>query len=340
MLIGISGTLFSDVEIVGQALSEIYDAPWLDVETLGGWDTLLDYGTKNFTKSYVVQGIDSMVILEKLAKRPFFVHIAVDCTLARRLENWRNALNDGTNVVVNGGSKGKDHDPLNCHSIEQILESMDFFDYAKEDSLTSINERSLIKVVFHSTVPFESVKKQLYEQLNNVIDSKSLTAPLRPCWDTYFMKLANLAASRANCMKRRVGCVIVRDCRVVATGYNGTPRNMKNCNQGGCSRCNDGDDKSLHTCLCLHAEENALLEAGRDRVGPNAILYCDTCPCLTCSVKIVQTGIKEVVYSHSYRMDEQSLKVLRDGKVTVRQHKLIDERTTIHIGRTDISVPR
>ena len=154
--------------------------------------------------------------------------------------------------------------------------------------------------------------RQLRGQLQSVIDETSLTAPLRPAWDTYFMKLANLAASRANCMKRRVGCVVVRDCRVIATGYNGTPRYMTNCNQNGCPRCNDGED-SLHTCLCLHAEENALLEAGRDRVGKNAILYCDTCPCLTCSVKIVQTGIKEVVYSNSYRMDEQSLQVLKDG---------------------------
>ncbi|CDO93644.1 unnamed protein product [Kluyveromyces dobzhanskii CBS 2104] len=339
MLIGISGTLFSDVEIVGQALSEIYDATLLHVESLGGWDGLLDYGTKNFMKNHVVHGIDSVEILEMLGKRPFFVHIAVDCTLRRRLENWRNALNGGTNGAVKVGeggfSNGEKHEPLDFHSIEHILNSMDFHNYSKEDSLISVNERSLIKVVIHSSLPFDTVKQQLQEQLQNVIDSKSCTAPLRPCWDTYFMKLANLAASRANCMKRRVGCVIVRDCRVVATGYNGTPRNTQNCNLGGCARCNEGDDKSLHTCLCLHAEENALLEAGRDRIGPNAILYCDTCPCLTCSVKIVQTGIKEVVYSHSYRMDEQSLRILRDGKVIVRQHKLIDERTTMHIGKTD-----
>ena len=57
---------------------------------------------------------------------------------------------------------------------------------------------------------------------------------LRPTWDQYFMQLASLAAQRSNCMKRRVGCVIVRDRRVISTGYNGTPRNIKNCNEGGC----------------------------------------------------------------------------------------------------------
>ena len=57
---------------------------------------------------------------------------------------------------------------------------------------------------------------------------------LRPSWDQYFMQLASLAAQRSNCMKRRVGCVLVREQRVISTGYNGTPRNLKNCNEGGC----------------------------------------------------------------------------------------------------------
>ena len=58
---------------------------------------------------------------------------------------------------------------------------------------------------------------------------------LRPDWDEYFMHLASLAAQRSNCMKRRVGCVLVRERRVISTGYNGTPRNLKNCNEGGCT---------------------------------------------------------------------------------------------------------
>lgn len=59
---------------------------------------------------------------------------------------------------------------------------------------------------------------------------------LRPDWDQYFMQLASLAAQRSNCMKRRVGCVLVRERRVISTGYNGTPRHLKNCNEGGCMR--------------------------------------------------------------------------------------------------------
>ncbi|TGO87876.1 hypothetical protein BPOR_0198g00120 [Botrytis porri] len=144
---------------------------------------------------------------------------------------------------------------------------------------------------------------------------------LRPSWDQFFMQLASLAAQRSNCMKRRVGCVLVREKRVISTGYNGTPRGLLNCGEGGCSRCNEGQGSGvgLGTCLCLHAEENALLEAGRERVRENAILYCDTCPCLTCSIKIVQVGISEVVYSQGYSMDAETAAVFGQAGIKLRQ---------------------
>ncbi|KAL5401035.1 hypothetical protein PMIN06_012371 [Paraphaeosphaeria minitans] len=146
-------------------------------------------------------------------------------------------------------------------------------------------------------------------------------ARLRPSWDQYFMQLADLAAHRSNCMKRRVGCVIVREKRVISTGYNGTPRGMMNCSEGGCPRCNTAakGGVDLSTCLCLHAEENALLEAGRDRIGATSILYCNTCPCLTCSVKITQVGISEVVYNQGYMVDTQTAKIFAESGVRLRQ---------------------
>ncbi|BGP38541.1 Deoxycytidine monophosphate (dCMP) deaminase [Rhodotorula kratochvilovae] len=167
-----------------------------------------------------------------------------------------------------------------------------------------------------------------------------LAETLRPSWDTYFMLLASLASLRSNCMKRRVGAVLVRDKRVVSTGYNGTPRGVRNCGEGGCGRCNSHGDglggegpasgggmsrvgEALDECLCLHAEENALLEAGRERVSgggtEGAVLYCNTCPCLRCTVKIVQCGVKEVIYSLSYSMDSASRRVMEEAGVVLRQ---------------------
>lgn len=105
-------------------------------------------------------------------------------------------------------------------------------------------------------------------------------ARLRPSWDTYFLSLCTLASLRSNCMKRRVGAVLVRSNRVLSTGYNGTPRGLRNCSEGGCARCNAGAEggTKLDECLCLHAEENALLECGRERGGAEGtVLYCNTC---------------------------------------------------------------
>lgn len=69
----------------------------------------------------------------------------------------------------------------------------------------------------------------------------------------------------------------------------------------------------------MHAEENALLEAGRERIREDSVLYCDTCPCLTCSIKISQVGIKEVVYSKSFYMDNETAAVFREAGVQFRQ---------------------
>ncbi|EGY13362.1 deoxycytidylate deaminase [Verticillium dahliae VdLs.17] len=91
---------------------------------------------------------------------------------------------------------------------------------------------------------------------------------------------------------------------------------------GGCPRCNDGGGASgagLATCLCIHAEENALLEAGRERIRDGAVLYCDTCPCLTCSIKVCQVGIREVVYAQGYSMDIETAAVFREAGVKLRQ---------------------
>ncbi|OCH94750.1 hypothetical protein OBBRIDRAFT_810330 [Obba rivulosa] len=151
---------------------------------------------------------------------------------------------------------------------------------------------------------------------------------LRPGWDTYFMQLATLASHRSNCMKRRVGAILVRNKRIVATGYNGTPRGLRNCNEGGCTRCNSASEIS-DECVCLHAEENALLEAGRERVGDGAVLYCNTCPCLKCTIKIIQTGIKEVVYNLSYKVDDASAALFRQAGVTIRRHAAPSQNTLI-----------
>lgn len=306
MLVGVSGTKFCGCEDVINLLVDHFHFELLD--HLDNPDEILDYATKNYTENSVIF-LEKLSLLEKLEKRPFFVHLSIDASITTRVALYRK-VNNAESL------------PLG-----QIVQAIDEHDFRPEG--IKLREKSHLKFKIVNEDHGErrkSLISNITTQLKILDNKRKERAPLmRPSWDSYFMKLATLAASRSNCMKRRVGCVIVRECRVIATGYNGTPRHLTNCFNGGCPRCNDGDSRNLHTCLCLHAEENALLEAGRDRVGQNATLYCDTCPCLTCSVKIVQTGISEVVYSQTYRMDEESFKVLKNAGITVRQFSFMDE---------------
>ncbi|QLG74149.1 hypothetical protein HG535_0G00340 [Zygotorulaspora mrakii] len=311
MLVAVSGTKFSGVDVTIQVLVEDHGFKMLDHNE--NEEKILDYATKFYQTNMVIR-CEKLKLLNVLEKRPFFVHLSIDASLHLRVSLIQKELQE--------------------FNIENFIDIIDRFDYDPDSIKLREQAHFKFKIVDKdiTTLRFR-LSKSMGEQLQMLqnTNSKELKPPLRPDWDTYFMKLATLAASRSNCMKRRVGCVIVRDRRVIATGYNGTPRHLTNCFNGGCPRCNSGDSHSLHSCLCLHAEENALLEAGRDRIGPNAILYCDTCPCLTCSVKIVQTGIREVVYSQTYRMDEESLKVLKAGGVRIRQFSFAQEPRIINV---------
>lgn len=102
-------------------------------------------------------------------------------------------------------------------------------------------------------------------------------------------------------MKRAVGAVIVKDNRIVATGYNGTPFNHKNCNEGGCPRCNSNQPANvgLDECFCIHAEENAVILGGRAKTN-GGTCYATTFPCLMCAKNLVQAGIKRIVFDRVY----------------------------------------
>ena len=124
-----------------------------------------------------------------------------------------------------------------------------------------------------------------------------------PSWDEYFMAIAHVVASRSTCNRRQVAAVIVKDNRIISTGYTGTPRGITNCNEGGCPRCNSTvpSGKSLDECLCSHAEENAITQAAYHGISvKGATLYTTFSPCLICAKMIINSGIACVVYNDCY----------------------------------------
>src|SRR5262245_37132530 len=161
---------------------------------------------------------------------------------------------------------------------------------------------------------------QLHEQLQRLL--RANLAFERPDWDDYFMNIARVVAARSNCVKRKVAAVITVDRRIIATGYNGTPRGVTNCNEGGCPRCNSfapgGAD--LGECLCSHAEENAITQSAYHGVSARGgTIYTTLCPCLMCTKMIINSGIGEVVYRAEYPLGDVSLRLLREAGVKVRQ---------------------
>ncbi len=147
------------------------------------------------------------------------------------------------------------------------------------------------------------------------------TSPKRPGWDVYFMDIAHVVKTRSNCSRRQVAAVVVRDHRIISTGYNGTPRGIRNCSEGGCPRCAgtapSGSD--LDECICCHAEENAITQAACYGIAlQGAVVYSTMSPCLTCAKMIINAGIREVIYDEEYRFNEQTRKLLHEGEVRFR----------------------
>jgi dCMP deaminase len=147
----------------------------------------------------------------------------------------------------------------------------------------------------------------------------------RPGWDEYFMKMAQVAALRSNCAKRKVAAVIVREKRVISTGYNGTPRGTKNCFEGGCPRCNElaPSGTKLEECLCSHGEENAITQAAYHGVSlARATIYTTFAPCLMCTKMIINSGLHEVVYNMAYPLNDTSFKLFKEAGVVCRKLKV------------------
>ncbi len=167
---------------------------------------------------------------------------------------------------------------------------------------------------------------RLHDQINATLAELSDEFKLiRPSWDEYFMSIAKVVATRSNCMKRKVAAIIVKDKRIVSTGYNGTPRGIKNCSDGGCPRCNNFTEsgKGLEDCVCSHGEENAIVQAAYHGISiKNTTIYTTFSPCIMCTKMIINAGIKEVVYNVDYPVARVPMELLEEAGIKVRQHKI------------------
>jgi len=145
----------------------------------------------------------------------------------------------------------------------------------------------------------------------------------RPSWDEYFMRIAILAATRSTCLRRQVGAVLVKDKRVLATGYNGSPAGLEHCLDIGCLREELGipSGERHELCRAIHAEQNAIVQAATSGTSiEGATLYCTTSPCVLCAKLLINSGIKEIYAGEGYP-DDLSRKMLDEAEIQV--HRLV-----------------
>ncbi len=253
-------------------------------------------------RNYVVDSIRNPAEVEALRRRKDFTLLAIDADQAVRFERSRVRGREFAAQTLEQFVREEEREMLSAEPSSQQLAAT-----------RRMADRTLI-----NDGPIEELHRKLDEILPALMSNFD-----RPDWDEYFLSIAKVVASRSNCIKRKVAAIIVRDRRVIATGYNGTPRGARNCNEGGCPRCNSmaQSGTSLEECLCCHGEENAITQAAYHGTSlKGATLYSTFAPCLLCTKMIINSGIVEVVYNQDYPLNDRAMSLLRECGITLRKH--------------------
>ena len=141
----------------------------------------------------------------------------------------------------------------------------------------------------------------------------------RPSWETYFMDIAELVAKRSTCLRRAVGSVVVKDKRILSTGYNGAPTGIKHCIETGCLRekLNVPSGERHELCRGIHAEQNAIIQAAFHGVSiKGATLFCTNQPCSICAKMIINAGIIKLYYRDGYA-DSMAQEMFKEAGIEV-----------------------
>lgn len=224
--------------------------------------------------------------LYHLKKRNFVNVISVDAPFKKRLSHFCQ----------------KQKIDVNLSAFEQFS-NIDS-DYQTDDYRKCLQ---FVRIRLYNDKGISELENCIQQNINEIL------RPFRPSYDEYFMKMADIAKRRSNCMKSSVGCVIVNDSnRVVSTGFNGTPRGLVSCFKNGCNRCNSGDERGLDECLCLHGQESAILEVGISRTQ-GCKLYTTLYPCFSCAKIIKQAGIKKIFFMEPYMKIDSGEKFLKQN---------------------------
>lgn len=143
-----------------------------------------------------------------------------------------------------------------------------------------------------------------------MVRKHSQTTHKRPSWDEYFLQLSDLVSTRATCLRLKVGAVLVKDKKIISTGYNGAPKNVPDCLEVGCLI------RDEHCVRTVHAEVNAVAQAASHGISvQGATLYANWLPCYQCAKVLINAGMERVVYRRMYRPDPETRKLMKQAKI-------------------------
>lgn len=257
-------------------------------------------------RNYVIDSIRNAAEAEKVKglKNSFLVYVTAPAEI--RFERMK--------------LRARESDPRTLEAFRKIEEIEMKNEEKTRQSLSDAFEAADRKLINDSSI------EALHEKIDHLLSEFSSDfKDERPSWDEYFMNIAREVATRSNCMKRKIAAIIVKDKRIISTGYNGTPRGTRNCNEGGCPRCNSfaKSGSKLDECYCAHGEENAIVQAAYHGISvKGGVMYSTFVPCLYCSRMIINAGIVEVIYNADYPITEAPENLFRQAGVKIRKMKV------------------
>lgn len=256
------------------------------------------------SQHYVVDSFRNPAEVEAFRKRPDYVLWAVTARPELRLKRIK--------------ARARENDPRTLKHFIAVEKREAANADPNKQSIDACEKLADMKIFNNGSL--DSLHQQLTQDLKRVLKHIK-----RPTWDNYFMHIARNVASRGNCLKRKVAALIVKDGRIISTGYNGTPRNTKNCFEGGCPRCNavGPSGQNLGDCYCSHGEENAIVQAAYHGISiKGSSLYTTFSPCLLCTKMIINGGVVEVVYNQEYPLAGPAQALLKEAGVKLRKVNL------------------
>lgn len=267
----------------------------------------------------------AQLALEKANKEAFGQHLVISSIRNIYELNYLERYNNFILVAIIADIKTRyERYCKNPHagvmSFEEFvqLEKQEQSDRPEAQQLHLLIKKAKVKIINNSTL------ENFYKKIDKFLKDFMPKLDKRFDWDNYFMNIAKQVATRSNCIKRKVGAIIVKDRRIISTGYNGTPRGIKNCNENGCPRCNAWTEsgEELSECFCSHAEENAIVQAAYHGISTkDATLYVTFVPCLICAKMIINAGIKEVYYNAVYSLNKDAENLLNQAGIKLKKVK-------------------